>query len=338
MDRAWRCPMHRCSYGPFPTTRSCVPSRSWPITAAPTISSAACSSTSLISRDAKFVELAYKPERRYVAKVEGPQGAHSVVKFYGCRAFARVRRNLAHLKSIGYRRLPRPVGKSKRRCAIAFDWSEGQGFRELAGSGRSSGGHAFSVGRALAELHRQSPGVDLQRWDPANEVRRLEALSATLGALVPERARLAREIFERLKSRLDGAARSAVLVHGDFHSKQVLVADSGIRFLDPDELSVGPAGLDIGTFLAHLQRDALRGYLFPGTAESLSAAFLDGYAATTAPTDCIDTFVACALFRFSHHPFRACEPDWPNGIARILGLIDAILRQSTSGRSQALRA
>ena len=108
------------------------------------------------------------------------------------------------------------------------------------------------------------------------------------------------------------------LIHGDFHSKQILLDSGAVRFLDLDELAAGPVEYDLGSFLAHVQRDALRGYLQPEIAARISCHFLRGYLAKSAAPDDIALFVALALFKYSHHPFRACERNWELGVKKIL--------------------
>ena len=276
--------------------------------------------------DADVIQLTYKPERRYVAKFAQRGGDSAVAKFFGRDAYARTTRNIEYLKEISYSRLPRLIGRSDRRYALVFEWYAGSNFRELSSDGTGiSRDDAFGVGQALAELHQQPVSDELPQWNVDAEAKRLTQLVATLGTLVPDRRTELSGLATRITDRVRRAIAAPVLIHGDFHSKQVLLTENGVRFLDPDELSVGPAQLDVGTFMAHLQRDALRGFLPADVAKMLSRGFLDGYVSTMGRVDSIDPFIALALLRFSHHPFRASENDWPSGIDRIVDLVVSML-------------
>ena len=50
-----------------------------------------------------------------------------------------------------------------------------------------------------------------------------------------------------------------VPAHRDLHAAQVVVAPGAVRLIDLDEAAMAPAGLDVGNFLAHLDRDAALG-------------------------------------------------------------------------------
>lgn len=272
-------------------------------------------------RDADFSELAYKPERRFVARVEGKDGKSAVIKFYGRHAFERSRRNLAYLKQVGYRNLPQQMGRSRRRMALAFDWHKGDTLRERAAEGAPLKTEAAELGRQLAKLHRLPPGIEIDNWKPQAEFARLRMLSDSLTKLVPRRRDDVFEIIRRIESAIIAVPIRNTLIHGDFHSRQILLCDSGIRFLDVDELSTGPAVLDTGTFVAHVNRDVLRSFLSRDVADSIIDGFLGGYESAGGCAEHINAYTALSLLRFSHHPFRACEADWDRGIEQIIDLI-----------------
>lgn len=279
--------------------------------------------------ESDLTELTYKPERRYVVKVESRRADHlgaAVVKFYGRGAYARTRHNIEYLKRIGYTRLPPLIGRSVRRRALGFEWFAGETFRDMNSiRDRVAGHEAFNVGEAIAELHCQPVSAELPAWNVHAEESRVLQLVTTLRVLCAQLGPQLDRVAERLFEALTRAPLTMAVVHGDFHSKQVLLTTDDVRFLDPDELGVGPPQLDIGTFLAHLQRDALRGFLSQALADELSADFLDGYVAAGGSVASVNAFTALALLRFSHHPFRASEKNWPDGIAQIVSKVLKIL-------------
>ena len=187
------------------------------------------------------------------------------------------------------------------------------------------------LGHKLADLHRLPPGTELDCWKPQAEVVRLQMLSDTLTKLAPRRANDILKAVGRIASEISAVPKRSTLIHGDFHSRQILLCDSGIRFLDVDELSTGPAELDTGTFVAHVNRDVLRGFFSRPVADSIIDGFLGGYVSAGGSVEHINAYTALSLLRFSHHPFRACEADWDDGIEQI---IDLILKVSADLQSQ----
>ena len=258
----------------------------------------------------------------FVAKLCGIGAEKYVLKFYRRDAFLRSLANFRHLKFAGYKLLPRLRGKSKRRQVLALTWSPGQTLRERlvdsAGQGDVQANVVATIGAALAQLHRLPNSLMLSRWTATREATRLRALTSTLGFLVPDISYRAKRLCNRICRQLAVLPNQRQVIHGDFHSKQILVNDNDVRFLDADELAIGPAQLDIGTFIAHLHRDGLSGRIPQSSVNTTVDAFLAGYESGGGSTDAIDLFTALALFKFSHHPFRAGEDCWGERITRIL--------------------
>jgi aminoglycoside phosphotransferase (APT) family kinase protein len=115
--------------------------------------------------------------------------------------------------------------------------------------------------------------------------------------------------------------------HGDFYAKQVLLADDSVAILDLDEAVRGDPAADLGNFVAHLERDALRGTLPSSRVELLQNALLEGYrVATHRPIPArTELYAAAGLLRLAPDPFRHREPDWPGRIEAILERTEAIL-------------
>jgi aminoglycoside phosphotransferase (APT) family kinase protein len=264
--------------------------------------------------------LAYKPERRFVAKLSGIKSGDVVLKFYGLHAFNRSFTNLRHLRRIDYSLMPSLVAKSTRRRVLALAWHPGRIFREHLSDGRVCQEIAVKIGNSLASLHEQPTDNTLLEWSLPQELERLQELTDTLSFLVPRLAPQAQHLCDAISSQLKKATATKQLVHADFHSKQVLVHDNDVRFLDADELAVGPAQLDVGTFIAHLHRDGLCGRIPLALVGQTADDFLEGYRAAGGSTESAHAYVALALLKFSHHPFRACEADWDQQVEKIVQL------------------
>lgn len=270
----------------------------------------------------KFETLAYKPERRFVARLIGVDGHELVLKFYKSRAFSRSLANLRYLKSIGFALLPQLVAKSKRHRVLALSWHPGSILREQLVSDAVIDKTTETVAAMLASLHEQTTSSNLATWSVQHEQHRLQALTNTLGILVPKEAKRTQQLCDDIGRQLAMAPSSKRVIHGDFHSKQILVNNGDVRLLDADELAVGPAQLDVGTFVAHLYRDCLSGRVDPSVVSQTVDTFLNAYQAAGGRIDHLNVYTALALLKFSHHPFRACENNWDKRIGRILDLAE----------------
>ena len=92
-------------------------------------------------------------------------------------------------------------------------------------------------------------------------------------------------------------------IHGDFYAKQALVMDAGIALLDFDQAAVGEPAVDLGNFVAHLEREALEGRIPAERIEEMTSALLQGYGRPVS----IEAWTALALFLLSTDPFRQRE-------------------------------
>ena len=75
---------------------------------------------------AKMEKLAYKPERRYVARLATNSGSKAVLKFYTQRTFLSMRVNAKAFRSSDLLRIPRCLEKSYRHSVLGFEWLSGR--------------------------------------------------------------------------------------------------------------------------------------------------------------------------------------------------------------------
>lgn len=77
----------------------------------------------------------------------------------------------------------------------------------------------------------------------------------------PERARdLCERVVESLR---DSSKEGTVLVHRDFHDKQLIIDGDGGTLIDLDLAAAGPPALDPGNIIAHLRLRSLKGAKLP---------------------------------------------------------------------------
>jgi hypothetical protein len=102
--------------------------------------------------------------------------------------------------------------------------------------------------------------------------------------------------------------------------------------LDFDEAVRGDPALDLGTFMAHLHRDALRGAVPTGRLEAIRSVLLAGYRSAGAPPapGRVHLYTAVALLRLAPDPFRAREAGWPERTEALLDRAEEELRASAA--------
>jgi Ser/Thr protein kinase RdoA (MazF antagonist) len=108
-----------------------------------------------------------------------------------------------------------------------------------------------------------------------------------------------------------------------------------VRLIDWDRAGMGPAALDLASFVARLEADALLvGKPLPRAAID---SFIHGYASDAGQRpDALEAWVAAALLRLLGEPFRQRLPDWPARTASLLDRVDQLVVTSESRRRQKL--
>ncbi len=266
----------------------------------------------------------YKPERRYVARLDADGAPWCALKIYTPAGYREARRPALGFLPGQVLRVPELVGKSDRQGTIATRWLSGRPLSESLLDPSFEVANLATVGAALAELHGQQPKGLLAR--PAQGVpSALRSLAEFTGFLVPELASRSLDLAARLTSSLVETPASWSAVHGDFYAKQVLLDGDRVALLDLDQGARADPASDLGLFVAHLERDGLRGTLAPERIEALTCAFLEGYAVASGRRLPVALHTALGLFQLLHHPFRHCEPDWVERTESIISRAEKIL-------------
>ena len=272
--------------------------------------------------------LVYKPERRYVGYVMVKGKRRAALKLYTQHGYSKPRKNAGAFVSRGALRIPDLLSASDEHSALAFAWAAGGPLSDALSDGNLDMAAVAHVGAALADFHRQNPdGLSSSR--PTDIAQALFAEADWLEKIYPAAAPRAAHLVRRLASELNETGESHCPVHGDFHARQVLLGDGCATILDLDQAARGEPASDLGNFLAHLEREVVRGNLLPNQAERIREALLEGYRSASKgwlPAR-IELYMAIGFFRLSLRFFRYREPDWPLRMETLLDQAENTLRR-----------
>jgi ATP-binding cassette subfamily B protein len=250
--------------------------------------------------------LAYKPRRRAVLRLDG-----HVVKLY--RAASELEQAVAGqsaASSLTAIRAPRLEAVVEKRLMTVQSSLAGQPVADPCLA-------AVEAGELLAALHASRCSV-LREFGPTQQFAAAAASARLVKAIVPTLG----ERLERILGRLAATMPSGVVLapsHGDFNARQLLATDRGLAVTDFDEFSLAQPALDVSTYAA---------YIVLGRAGELEAArealdqLLIGYRASIPD---LDWYLASMILRRAARPFRYFEPDWPIGVAEMVGAAEEVL-------------
>lgn len=289
--------------------------------------------------------LQYKPERRYVARLDVAQQPQAVLKFYTPYGYRVAKLAANRFTSQGCLRIVPLLHHSNRRHILSFEWLAGQRLREFIVDvdDTTSFNAMVLVGAALAELHAQSPkGLPYRTGDM--DTASLQAQANMISHLCPQLATRATNLVKRLAALLADEPAVSRPIHGDFYDTQVLLTGDVVAILDLDEAVYGNPAADLGLFIAHLQQQVLCGALSANRVQALKDAILGGYrrqAKQQVTPHSIELYTAIGLMQLASHPFRLQQPDWAARIASILTQAEAVLNSKSCmgpGARQTIRA
>ena len=277
--------------------------------------------------DSTLHALRYKPERRYVARLETAEGTQAVLKFYAKAEFQPAFAAARRLASKGPLQIAPLCGKSNRKRILAFKWLPGVGLADLVERSDATQACLSRIGGALAAFHKQKAnGLKVARGR-ASELALLRSQATVIGQLCPHFAARAVRVAERIAGQLVNVPTEHCPVHGDFNDKQILLTDDSVAILDLDEVALGDRAYDLGLFISHLERYSLDGHLKPRVADRLAEAFVESYGAASGRTlpAHIDLYAAFGLVQLAVEPFRTFDPQWPDKIEAMLARAEAVL-------------
>ena len=253
--------------------------------------------------------LVYKPERRFVAKLEG-ESCTTVLKMYNQESLIKAKLNAEAFSSKDNLRIARNLGHSPKYGTLTFEWLEGRLLRETFSESDFDMSQLHQVGVALANLQSQHSD-SLPKRTSKDHVTKLFELGSWFKVVYPELAPRICALVQYISHVLPEISSQFTTVHGDFHSKQVLLRQDTVGIIDLDEAFLGDPAFDLGLFIAHLEYDALRNLFPPLLANLACDTFLEGYKRTTGilPPH-IELYAAMGLLSLSPHFFRNRSPNW----------------------------
>jgi len=261
---------------------------------------------------ARLQGVRYKPERRYVAKLMHEGIPCATLKTYAPAGYRAALANSHIFRSEDVLRIPKQLGCSNEHGILLFQWLPGNTLREVLTSNRPDVDSVLLVGRALACLQGQL-GTALPLFTREEEIRRTIALADWLSFVCPELAPRVTGVSRKLSAAFAALPAGDCPCHGDFYADQVILLPEGsVGVLDLDRACRSERALDLGLFLAHLERDILENDLPGQVGEKAKAAFLAGYAQVSSvpDPDHLAFYTAVGLFRLTPDPFRRRNVDW----------------------------
>lgn len=269
--------------------------------------------------EGQLEKIAYKAERRYVGRWRGRQGAQAALKVYTQHGYAAARQRAQMFRPREVLQLAPELGRSDRQRTLAFEWSPGRSLYEALPDSQLDLEAVVRIGRALAELHAQRP-EGLPQRDLEHERDMLLQEAAWLSWVCPRLGRRSEPFARMLAHRLLESPAASCPIHGDFHSRQVLVNGSEVTLIDFDEAVWSDPAADLGNFVAHLERAVVRGLTPASQVEPMREALWEGYRVSNDNElgNRVRLYTAIGLFRLAPRCFRYREPDWPERAEALL--------------------
>jgi Ser/Thr protein kinase RdoA (MazF antagonist) len=150
---------------------------------------------------------------------------------------------------------------------------------------------------------------------------RLATAARIMGSVRPDLAAAALTLTQRLVERAP-APEAPVCLHGDLHPKNALVCGSRVALLDLEDLAVGPAACDIGSFLGALEYSGTADALLRGVCAERGSAFLSGYEMVAPLPDPSSLAWHVAASLFVERAVRAVTRIRPLGLNQLPALLD----------------
>ncbi len=280
---------------------------------------------------ATVVPLRYKPERRFVARLDVAGKPTAVLKIHTKSHYAQARRAVKSFWQSDDFHTAYPLGNSDRHGSMLLKWLAGVPLSDSIRTSSDSCQAFENTGAALASLHATKAGK-LPTRPPKLEQREIELLSNDFQYISATLAKRLIALTSRYAAKLADQSSPPVSTHGDFHPAQVLVLDNHVALLDLDNGALGSGAYDMGNFLAYLERAVLLGSLRENEKESLRHAFLTGYENQTHYIDepVIQIQTVAGLLRLVYQPFRLRHSDWHDQTEAILTRAEQLLDEATT--------
>lgn len=268
--------------------------------------------------------LTYRPENRLTARyfVTTDSG---VLTLYG-KTYSDDRGKIAadrlhYLHDLGFP-IAKPLGYSP---AIRTVWQESFGGGPLLGyiGGQNAAGVLAQAAGRLLSLHMSGltcpprPTLLEQHADLAKKM-------VKLGMVSPEHHLPLQRMVQTLHSAIAQLPPVPdLVVHGDFHIRQMMVRDGDVALFDFDSTGTGDPAEDFGHFIADLH-----GYNWPAArVEELANMLMDAYAEQSGrciPADRLRWHTAVQLLSRAYRALLQLLPEFDERVAHYLSLAESL--------------
>lgn len=223
-----------------------------------------------VGQPADIEVLKEKPGRRRTVRAHGPLGRVIIKTYATDRAAVVAGRVLALAAGPQEPIVPRVLHQDHDLRLVVLTEVPGRSLGHAVDRGLSN--ECWRAGAALARWHQFWEGripTVFRPHSPERELAILERWADELDAAMADRVT---KTGQSLAS--DWGYRT--VIHRDLYEEQVMLGPE-VGLIDLDDAAAGPAELDVGNLLAHLDlRHPAKGWKAPGV---LEAALLDGYEA-----------------------------------------------------------
>lgn len=236
--------------------------------------------------------------------------------------------------AVGY---ARPLGYDARHRLL---WQEGvpaPTLHALLATGPVGPAVLRRVAHAVAALHGTRHVPTTRQVSLADLLAALDHAESLVSRALPRLAGHVRAIVQDLRRRsrdLDDTTRGTL--HGDLHSKNILIAPDRACLIDLDRLSHGLPLSEVGSLLAELAaRDcAAHGHVHHGALEQLVDCYREE-SSFDAPRDAVDWHFAAALItERAGRAITSLKPGWATLVPSVIDVARSVLARSP-GRTDA---
>lgn len=265
--------------------------------------------------------LRYKPERRVVARVElatTSQTRALLVRYSTRRQAHHLSRVAIHLRSSGIN-TPAPVAQLEDGRVTVDEYIEGVQLRDAVRAGTVE---PVTLANAIVDFHGTPAPPSTPQRTAADDMASVITGLTDLASWHPVLSDPARHLAAALCRHLPPANSQTVLLHGDLHTKNLIVHQEHISFIDLERVATGPAAIDLGFLNAHAIALGLRQPGWSPNAKQHARLATDHYQAAThtIPPSELAWHTSLGLAEQALLVARHLEPQWQHTSASLLHL------------------
>jgi len=220
---------------------------------------------------------------------------------------------------------PAPIAQLENGRVAIDDFIEGRQLRDVI---QITGAKGASLAAALRRFHTTPPPPGVTgRTATTDLAKTCEGLTG-LAALQPSLGPAVDALIQRLARTLPSTDASCVVLHGDLHAKNILVAGDVTAFVDLERVAVGPAAIDLGYFKAHAIALGIRQPGWSPTALHHAESMIDNYRSAADPIGpaALGWHTAIGLIDQALLVTRHLEHRWQRSSAELLDAASIQLR------------